>query len=216
MATILAELPDRPLLHPTAGLLDFEALGGPRPAILGLGLAAFGVHAGPTGEPVAWAAPLFQAWPITTREQEGRTSDHGTIGWWLAQTEAVRSAAQRALGHGSREGLPTLAHAVRRAWQAGQRAGVRLWWAKPASFDLWLWRDLVGEFVGPEVISKTRDARTLWEAAELAGGGAISEPRRADLGIGEAHDPGADALATAAACADALAALLRIQKATPC
>jgi hypothetical protein len=193
---------------PPRALLDFESLGGDRPAILGLGVAAFGCREGSDGAIAPWACPLYSAWPISTRGQEeaGRTSDHGTIGWWLSQSAAVREAAARGLGHGSREGLPDLKQAVRRAWQAGQAIGVRTWWAKPAGFDMWLWRLLVGEHVGAEVVGKTRDARTLWEAAELLGGPRIEEPR---LPGGEAHDPGADALATAAACADALAALLR-------
>lgn len=218
MARLLASIP-RP--DPAAerwhevdpqAMLDLEALGGSRPAILGLGLAAFGVERTPGGlDP--WACPLLSAWPISTRGQDDRTSDHGTIGWWLAQSPAVREAASRALGHGSRAGLPVLAEAVRRAWRAAAEAGIRRWWAKPAAFDLWIWRDLVaqhvGEGVGDRLIGKLRDARTAWEGGARASGIERAEPDKATLGLGEHHDPGADALATALATADALADLCR-------
>ncbi len=204
MAKILTQAPAG---HPAHALIDFEGLGGDKPVILGFGVAVFGYSClSPGGLAEPWAAPLFSAWPITTREQDDRTSDHETIGWWLMQDACVREAVSRALGHGSRAGLLTLTTAIRQAWQAASAAHVHRWWAKPASFDLWLWRYLVREHVGAEVVGKTRDARTLWEAAECVKPMIkICEPPR-DL-VGPLHDPGADALASAAACADAIAIL---------
>jgi len=188
-------------------LLDFEAMShGRLPVIVGLGAALFGVRE----DGAAWASACADAtaWPISTRGQETRDLDHDTVGWWLAQEETIRAPVVRALGHGSRAGLPDLRAAVLRAWQAASVAGVREWWAKPAAYDLSLWWQLVREHVSPtaRVHGKLRDARTLWDAAELATGVPVREPD-----LQPKHDPGVDALATACGCADALAALIAIR-----
>lgn len=209
MALILETPPDD--LHPLAFrpgmLLDFEALShGRLPVIVGLGAALFGVDAG--GQ--AWASPCpdATAWPISTRGQETRDLDHDTVGFWLAQPDAVREPVTRALGHGSRAGLLDLRAAVQRAWQAASGAGVGEWWAKPAAYDLSLWWQLVREHVSPtvKVHGRLRDARSLRDAAELATGVATREPD-----LQPKHDPSVDALASACACADALALLVGIR-----
>lgn len=185
-------------------LLDFEALAhGRAPVILGLGAALFGVDA----DGFAWAAPCpkASAWPISTKGQEARDLDHSTIGFWLAQPEVVREPVVRALGHGSRAGLVDLRAAILNAWQAASEANVGEWWAKPAAYDLSLWWQLVREHVSAtvKVHGRLRDARTLRDAAELATGVRVTEPD-----LQPKHDPGVDALASACACADALALLI--------
>jgi len=208
----MARIIDRPSdtahdLAPRADMvLDFEALGkGSRPVIVGLGAALFGVdHNG-----LAWASPCadVQGWPISTRGQGGRDLDHETIGWCLEQSEEIREPVRRALGHGSRAGLPDLRATVLATWQAACGAGVGCWWAKPAVFDLALWWQLVGEHVGNvKIHGRLRDARSLWDAAELVTGTLVREPD-----LRPKHDPAVDALATACACADALALLIGLR-----
>lgn len=211
MAKIIDRPPDESheLAYAPGMVLNFEALGkGSRPVIVGLGAALFGVDAGGS----AWAAPCaaVNGWPISTRGQAGvdaRSLDHETIGWWLEQPEEVREPVRRALGHGSRAGLPDLRATVLATWEAACGAGVGCWWAKPSAYDLALWWQLVSEHVGTvKVHGRLRDARSLWDAAEVATGTPVREPD-----LRPKHDPAVDALATACACADALALLIGIR-----
>ena len=213
MARLLAEIP---LPDPAANswhevapqaMLDLETLGGHRPMVIGIGIAAFGVLR-TNGGLVPWACPLYTSWPITTTGQEDRTTDRETIGWWLSQDATVRAHAANALGFGPSAYLPRLAESVRRAWQAAEAAGIGKWWAKPAAFDLWIWHELLVRNGATDPLMRSlRDARTAWEAAEAATGEVVAEPDKASLGLGDEHDPGVDALATALATADALALL---------
>jgi len=211
MARIVIRPPDtaHALVPRPDMVLDFEALGkGSRPVIVGLGAALFGVDE----DGLAWASPCadVKGWPISTRGQDGiggRDLDHETIGWWLDQPEEVREPVRRALGYGSRAGLPDLRATVLATWQAACGAGVGRWWAKPSAYDLALWWQLVGEYAGTALVHGCLwDVRSLWDAAETATGALVREPD-----LRPKHDPAVDALATACACADALALLVGIR-----
>lgn len=203
-------------------LLDFEMLGpGDSAKVIGVGASSFGLDK----EDMPYACPIYEAWPISAARQDARTLTLDTIAWWSQQAPAVRDVAFAGIGGNARgEGGKALRLAVKElidatTLTAAEETGVTTetfpevwrritWWAKPAAADLSLWMSLLREF-RPDLsmlYGRVRDARTLWDAAELATGREVKEdPRDAD-GV---HAPGADSLATAWACARALRLLKR-------
>lgn len=196
-------------------LLDFEMLGpGDAAKVIGVGASSFGLDK----EDMPYACPIYEAWPISAARQESRTLTLDTIAWWSRQIPAVRDVAFAGIGGNVRgEGGKPLRLAVK---ELIEQALISVgdsdadpwrritWWAKPSAADLSLWMSLLREF-RPDLsmlYGRVRDARTLWDAAELATGQKVEEdPRDAD-GV---HAPGADSLATAWACARALRLLKR-------
>ena len=191
-------------------LLDFEMLGpGDAAKVIGVGASSFGLDR----EGMPYACPIYEAWPISAVRQESRTLTLDTIAWWSRQAPAVRDVAFAGIGGNARgEGGKPLRLAVKELIeQALISAGDHgadpwrqiMWWAKPAAADLSLWMSLLREF-RPDLsmlYGRVRDARTLWDAAELATGVKVEEaPRDPD----DVHAPGADSLATAWACARAM------------
>lgn len=196
-------------------LLDFEMLGpGDAAKVIGVGASSFGLDK----EDMPYACPIYEAWPISAARQESRTLTLDTLAWWSRQAPAVRDVAFAGIGGNARgEGGKPLRLAVKElieqalisAGDSGADPWRQItWWAKPAAADLSLWMSLLREFrpdLSP-LYGRVRDARTLWDAAELATGREVKEdPRDAD-GV---HAPGADSLATAWACARALRLLKR-------
>lgn len=196
-------------------LLDFEMLGpGDAAKVIGVGASSFGLDK----EDMPYACPIYEAWPISAARQESRTLTLDTIAWWSRQAPAVRDVAFAGLVDNirSKGGKPLrlavkelIEQALISAGDSGPDPWRQItWWAKPAAADLSLWMSLLREF-RPDLsllYGRVRDARTLWDAAELATGQKVEEdPRDAD-GV---HAPGADSLATAWACARALRLLKR-------
>lgn len=211
-------------------LLDFEMLGpGDAAKVIGVGASVFGL--GSDDEPTARL--VYEAWPISAARQDARTLTLDTIAWWSRQAPAVRDVAFAGIGGNARgEGGKPLRLAVKELVDATTLAAAEetsvtselevreidraspevwrriTWWAKPAAADLSLWMSLLREF-RPDLsmlYGRVRDARTLWDAAELATGVKVEEaPRDAD----DVHAPGADSLATAWACARAMRLLRR-------
>ena len=198
-------------------LLDFEMLGpGDAAKVIGVGASLF--RLGPEDEPDARL--IYEAWPISAARQESRTLTLDTIAWWSRQAPAVRDVAFAGIGGNARgDGGKPLRLAVKElidaaTLAAAEETGVTsetfpevwrriTWWAKPAAADLALWMSLLREF-RPDLsilYGRVRDARTLWDAAELATGHKVEETARSS---DEVHAPGADSLATAWACARAL------------
>lgn len=200
-------------------LLDFEMLGpGDAAKVIGVGASVFGL--GSDDEPTARL--VYEAWPISAARQDARTLTLDTIAWWSRQAPAVRDVAFAGIGGNARgEGGKALRLAVKELVDATTLAAAEetrrvtietadadawrriTWWAKPAAADLSLWMSLLREF-RPDLsmlYGRVRDARTLWDAAELATGREVEEAPRDVDGV---HAPGADSLATAWACARAL------------
>jgi len=200
-------------------LLDFEMLGpGDAAKVIGVGASSFGLDK----EGMPYACPIYEAWPISAARQDARTLTLDTIAWWSRQAPAVRDVAFAGIGGNARgEGGKALRLAVKELVEAAMLAVAKetrqvtietadadawrriTWWAKPAAVDLSLWMSLLREF-RPDLsmlYGRVRDARTLWDAAELATGVKVEEaPRDPD----DVHAPGADSLATAWACARAM------------
>ena len=205
-------------------LLDFEMLGpGDAAKVIGVGASLFRLRFDDEPE----ARLIYEAWPISAARQDARTLTLDTIAWWSRQAPAVRDVAFAGIGGNARgEGGKPLRLAVKElvdaamtvatcetpptsTWNNGAEAWRRItWWAKPAAADLSLWMSLLREF-RPDLsmlYGRVRDARTLWDAAELTTGRKVEEaPRDPD----DVHAPGADSLATAWACARAMRLLRR-------